>query len=410
MLVRRFPTLSETFILNQITGLVDAGIDVDIFARSPGHDDAVHRDVLAYRLMDRTRYLRTPRSRPGRLAAALAVWRYPALALRCLERRRGRAASLALAHAATTVHRRGPHDVVHCQFGQFGLKAMTLRELGVLPGRILVAFRGADLTVDPDVEGYRMLFQVADRVLPVCDAFRHRLVEMGCDPGKIRVHRSGIDLSRFEFVERSRSPGEGYRLLTIARLVEKKGVAYGIRAVALLKQAGQDVTLTIVGDGPLREELERLSVELDVRDRIRFTGALAHEAVLKVVLDAHVLVAPSHTGEDGDQEGIPNVLKEAMATGLPVVSTFHSGIPELVEDGVSGFLVPERDSEALANRLLHLLNNRERWAAMGRAGRNRVEAEYDIRALNRQLIELYRDVLSGEDFPRRGPSSTEVAP
>lgn len=407
MLLRRFPKLSETFILNQITGLIDAGVEVDIFARRPGSDAVVHRDVDAYGLMDRTRYLAPARSRLRRIASALA---HPGLTVRCIGRRRRLSPGLVLAHAAATVRRRGPYDLVHAQFGQLGLTALTLRELGVLPGRMVVAFRGADLTVHPDVEAYRALFQSADLVLPVCKAFRDRLIELGCDPRKVRVHHSGIDLARFRFTERSKPSQGGTRLLTIARLVEKKGVEYGIRAVAMLKEAGRDVTLTVVGDGPLRPELGRLTDALGVEDRIRFTGPLAHEAVLKAVSDAHILVAPSHTGSDGDQEGIPNALKEAMATGLPVVSTRHSGIPELVEDGVSGLLVPERDAEALTDRLGYLLDHPERWADMGRAGRARIEAEYDIHELNRRLIELYREVLSGTPASRSDLSQTGIAP
>jgi colanic acid/amylovoran biosynthesis glycosyltransferase len=412
VLTRRFPKLSETFILNQITGLLDAGVDVEVFAWTDGGDEPIHGEVGRYGLLSRTRYIQPPRSRIGRiggtamkLAKSRGVWRRPSLVLRALDVRRygRRASSLALLYAAATLSRRGSHHLVHCQFGQLGLMALSLQEIGALPGRIVVAFRGADLTVSPDVKGYEALFTAGDLFLPVCEALRKRLIQMGCDPARTRVHRSGIDLARFNYRERSPSPDTGVHLLTIARLVEKKGVEYGIRAVARLKESGRKVTYTVVGDGPRRQELERLAVELDLRDRVRFTGALDQDAVGSALLDAHVLVAPSHTGKDGDQEGIPNALKEAMATGLPVVSTLHSGIPELVEDGVSGFLVPERDAAALADRLMFLADHPERWAAMGRAGRDRIEEEYDIRKLNHQLIELYRELLSGTVPPPTGP-------
>jgi colanic acid/amylovoran biosynthesis glycosyltransferase len=304
MIVRRFPKLSETFILNQITGLVDAGIDVDVFAWSPGNNAAVHGDVRTYGLLDRTHYLQLPRSRLRRVGAALASWRRPGLMLRCVGARRfGRPASArALAYAAAAFLRRGPHHIVHCQFGQLGLTALTLRELGVLPGRIVVAFRGADLTVDPDVEGYRALFEVADLFLPVCEVFGDRLVDLGCDPAKIRVHRSGIDLTRFEYSERTRPADGSTRLLTIARLVEKKGVEFGIRAVARLKESGRQVVLTIVGDGPQRPELEGLVDDLDVRDSVRFAGALSHGDVLTFLRESHVLVAPSVTASTGTRK------------------------------------------------------------------------------------------------------------
>lgn len=403
ILVRRFPKRSETFILNQITGLVDAGIDVDVFAWTPGDDAAVHSDVQAYRLTERTHYIQPPRSRARRIGRVLTAWRRPSLLPRSLRIRRYArpSSSLALAYAGATFLRQGPHHIVHCQFGQLGLTALTLRELGVLPGRIVVAFRGADLTVDPDVAGYRVLFRIADLFLPVCEAFKDRLIGMGCDPHKIRVHRSGIDLASLEYAERLRPADGPARLLTIARLVEKKGVEFAIRAVARLKEAGRRVVYTVVGDGPQRLKLEGLVDDLGLRDSVRFAGALNHGDVLTFLKESHVFLAPSITASDGDQEGIPNALKEAMAIGLPVVSTLHSGIPELVEDGVSGFLVPERDTEALADRLAVLVDHPDTWADLSRAGRRQIEADYDVRVLNSRLVEIYRELLAGEPGPAK---------
>jgi colanic acid/amylovoran biosynthesis glycosyltransferase len=134
---------------------------------------------------------------------------------------------------------------------------------------------------------------------------------------------------------------------------------------------------------------------LRVGDRVQFLGSKTREEVAELLAAAHLLLAPSVTAADGDQEGIPNTLKEAMAAGLPVVSTLHSGIPELVEDGRSGFLVPERDSEALADRVGWLVDRPDSWPDMGRAGRSRVEAEYDIAKLSIRLVELYQSVLEG---------------
>jgi colanic acid/amylovoran biosynthesis glycosyltransferase len=123
---------------------------------------------------------------------------------------------------------------------------------------------------------------------------------------------------------------------------------------------------------------------------VSWLGALPHQEIVRVCRESHVLVAPSVTASGGDVEGIPNALKEAMALGLPVVATRHGGIAELVDDGVSGFLVPERNPAALAERLGFLLDHPERWEAMGRAGRAKVEAEFDAEPLNDRLVELYR--------------------
>jgi colanic acid/amylovoran biosynthesis glycosyltransferase len=402
VLVRRFPKLSETFILNQITGLLEGGVDVDVFAWTPGDGDAVHSEVRRFGLMQRTHYLQPPASRMGRILGTLATvgsrrgaWRRPSLIVRSLDvRRYGRSASsLSLLHAGATFFRGGPYDLVHCQFGHLGLSALTLREIGAFRGRLVVSFRGWDLTAHEDEGGYRALFRIGDLFLPVCGAFRDRLIGMGCDPGKIQVHRSGIDLSKFDYAVRTRGPDQPTRLLTVARLVEKKGIEFGVRAVARLRESGRAVVYTIVGDGPLRPELQGLVEELGLSDVVRFEGPKDHAGVMEALAGAHMLLAPSVTAADGDQEGIPNALKEAMATGLPVVSTMHSGIPELVEDRVSGFLVPEADPAALADRVAFLADRPKEWAAMGRAGRARIEAEYDIRTLNHRLMVLYDDLL-----------------
>jgi colanic acid/amylovoran biosynthesis glycosyltransferase len=121
-------------------------------------------------------------------------------------------------------------------------------------------------------------------------------------------------------------------------------------------------------------------------------GAQSHAEVMRLMEEAHILIAPSITAADGDEEGIPNTVKEAMALGLPVVSTTHAGIPELVEDGVSGFLVPERDSAALGERLAQLVDRPETWAALGRAGRQRIERHFDIDRLNDELLVLYEGI------------------
>jgi len=145
----------------------------------------------------------------------------------------------------------------------------------------------------------------------------------------------------------------------------------------------------VAGDGSFRSTLEAQRDRLGLDRRVRLLGWQTQAQVRQVLGRAHVLVAPSITAGNADEEGIPNVLKEAMASGLPVVATRHGGIPELVENGVTGFLVAERDPQILAERLAELAAPSERWAAMAAAGRARVEREYDIERLNDRLVTLF---------------------
>jgi colanic acid/amylovoran biosynthesis glycosyltransferase len=166
--------------------------------------------------------------------------------------------------------------------------------------------------------------------------------------------------------------------------------------VAKLVKDVSRVEYSIVGDGPLRKSLEQLIGALGMGASIKVLGWKRQDEVVEILKTAHIMLAPSVTAADGNQEGIPNALKEAMAMGLPVVSTRHAGIPELVDDGVSGYLVPERDVEALVATLRRLIAQRERWPAMGRAGRDRIEDRYDASPLNDRLIEIYRQTLAAQ--------------
>jgi colanic acid/amylovoran biosynthesis glycosyltransferase len=386
ILVHRFPELSETFIVNQITGLIDAGHEVDVYASGPGHPGKAHADIDRYQLLDRTHYWGFPRSYLLRGIKRVGLqghdgWRRAAL-------------WLSLVDAGVRFLRRQRYDVIHCQFGTLARAASALHDIGAVNGKLVVSFRGSDLTKRTATFDVREIFQKAHLLLPVCERFREELIRQGCDPQKVRVHHSGIKLAPFAYAERRRTSGEPTRILTIGRLVEKKGVAYAIRAVARVKASGRQVRYTVAGDGRLRGELDRMIDELGLRAEVQLVGAKSHTEVIALLREAHLFIAPCVTAPSGDQEGIPNVLKEAMATGIPVLSTRHSGIPELVEHDVSGLLVPERDSEALAERLASLIDHPERWSAMGRAGRERVEAQFDSDRLDKELVELYQQAIS----------------
>lgn len=414
-----FPRLSNTFVLNQITGMIERGHDVDIYARGLADLGAVHEDVRRYRLLERLRHLPIPRS-PARRAAVAArellrpsSW-HPVVLDALDARRHGHAArSLAQLYTALSFLRAEPYDVLHAQFGDLGPAALPLVARAGRAERLVVSFRGADLTRLPRERPglYDELYRRGDLFLPVCRAFAERLVAAGCPPERVRVHHSGIRTERFAFRARGRPEGAPTELVFVGRLVAKKGVDDAIRAVAAARRQGRDVRLTVIGDGELRGELEHLGAELGLGAALRLTGRLPQSEVIAALDRAHVLVAPSRTAPSGDQEGIPNVLKEAMALGLPVLSTRHSGIPELVEDGVSGLLADEGDVAGLTDGLLRLAAHPERWEAMGRAGRRRVEEAFDQGRLDDELVERYREVLSlpsrsRSDAPRRRRSGS----
>jgi colanic acid/amylovoran biosynthesis glycosyltransferase len=401
-LVSEFPSVSQTFVLNQIVGMIDLGHDVKIFPDHPGGEGITQGNYERYNLLTDTYYYRIPQNKLVRIfKAILLIFKHAPSHFDVVARslnvfRYGkRAWSLRLLFRSIPLLERGPFDIIHCQFGTLGLRALEAYPTRPKNCRIVTSIRGADITrilkKHPGI--YDELFKRGDLFLPVCEFLKERLIQEGCEEKKIVVHYSGIDCSKFEHVQRRRVFGQPIKVLTVARLVEKKGVVFAIEAVAGLLSKGEEVEYTVVGDGVLRENLQQMIEGKGIERHIKLVGWKAHEEVQSLLEESHVLVAPSLTSEGGDQEGIPNAIKEAMASGLPVISTFHSGIPELVTDGVSGLLVPERDATSLADALTYLIRHPEMCNEMGQAGRRQVEEKFDTHGLNKQLEELYQRVL-----------------
>jgi colanic acid/amylovoran biosynthesis glycosyltransferase len=400
-----FPRLSETFILNQITGLLDLGHQVDIFAQSNPQQAKVHPDVKAYRLMERTRYFRVPAGKieqalrglglvlatfhdaPARVLKALNVWRFGKQAL----------SFRTLFYLTAFLNAQQDYDVIHCHFGPNGKIGVLLKQLNV--GRnVVTSYYGQDVRHYIRQHGtqfYDSLFERGDLFIAISRHMKKQLAELGCHEDKILIHPLGIDVGKFGFRLRAPGPGGRVKILTVARLVEKKGLEHSIRAVAHLMQEFPRLEYRIAGNGPLRGHLESLLSKLGVQDRVRLLGWQDQEEVRRLYEQSHIFVLASVTASDGDEEGTPTVLLEAQAQGLPVVSTTHAAIPEITLNDRSAFLVPQRDVDALETRLRYLICHPEVWPGMGRAGRHFVEERHDIKKLNRRLAQIYQALAAG---------------
>jgi colanic acid/amylovoran biosynthesis glycosyltransferase len=411
--VHEFPALSETFVLNQVTGLLDLGADVRLFASTAREESLEHADIMRYGLKRRVRYVGMPRSRLRRFAVGIRLLadglrNRPKQTIRSLNVfRYGRAAvSLELLFATALLagsERR--YDVVYCHFGIVGRKVAFLQEIGAIEGTLVTTFHGVDVSqvLSQRPRLYRHLFRHGALFLPISRHWRDRLIDHGCDPNRIEVHHMGVDLSRFPFQPRRDLGRDGaIRILVIGRLVEKKGIEYGLRALAVAREHGMRFTCTVIGDGVLRGTLEALTDQLGLNTSVVFAGWRDQDEVASLMCNHQVLLAPSVTDSKGDQEGIPVTLMEAMATGMPVVSTRHSGIPELVTDDSSGLLVDERDVEALAAALLRLYGDADLRETLGRNARKAVAEGFDLRALNTRLQAIFEGLVSDE--PRHGHS------
>ncbi|MBL4701444.1 MAG: glycosyltransferase, partial [Phycisphaeraceae bacterium] len=195
----------------------------------------------------------------------------------------------------------------------------------------------------------------------------------------------------------SRQKGEPTRFASVARLAEKKGLEYALTALGQVIKRCDDFIYDIIGGGPLRESLEQQISKLGLTEHVNLLGWRTQDQVRAHLHESHVLLAPSVTAKAGDQEGTPTAIAEALMMGLPVLSTQHSGIPEMVQHDVSGYLVPERDVDALAAYLLKLMGNPQSWQALGQAGSDFARCEFDVNSLNDQLIEIYQTITQQTD-------------
>ncbi len=421
-LVNDFPKLSETFILNQVTGLIDRGHEVDIYTNHIEDWSRAHPDINRYRLWERTYPMQEPpknymwRVLQGIWLVIRHVHKAPQLIGRSLNlfAYGEQAVGLWLLYSAMSfLDQQLSYDIIHCQFGTQGYRGLAFKRLLQPTPKLIVMFRGFDISCYLNQGGdrvYRKLFQDVDYCLANCEFFRQRVIELGEDPEKVAVHFSGLDVNKFAFRPRQLEPGAPVRIATTGRLVEKKGIEYAIRAFAKQVEQFPELTYLIIGDGPLKQSLETLIRDLGVESSIHLLGWRDESEIIKTLETCHLFIAPSVTAQDGNQDAPINVLKEAMAMGLPVISTYHGGIPELVEDGVSGFLAPERDVNALAVKLGYLLAHPERWPEMGQAGRSFVERHFDLNRLNDQLVSRYEALLRGYENSADAPKIHETAP
>ena len=282
-------------------------------------------------------------------------------------------------------------QLLHIYFGHIAVLLRPLIRQWQKPS--LVSFHGADVLVDMQKPAYRHATQemlsLVRRVLVRSDSLRQAVIDLGCPPEKIEIQRAGIPLADFPFRERS-FPGDGqWQLLQAGRLIEKKGLKTTLPAFAKFQKEFPAARLTIAGEGPQLEELQSLAHELQIGSSVDFAGFVSQEKLRELFYSSHIFLHPSETGRDGNQEGVPNSMLEAMASGLPVFATRHGGIPEAIENNVSGILVNERDHRALGDALIDCAKDSARLLAIGRAASESVAENFSQAEQTRQLEEIY---------------------
>lgn len=394
----KFPLSSETFVLNQITAFIDMGFEVKIVALQKGDTENTHAAWTKYNLAARTRWLQDePTGKVAKLRHRASqtlrgIHRKNTWQALNLKRYGAESRNLILSAICGQVVAPLHADVFIAHFGPAGVTAAKLRELGVIRGKIATIFHGIDISsrevLNHYTPEYQQLFRRGDLMLPISDLWAGRLQKMGCPREKIAVSRMGVDMTRFS-PRPVKAPATPLEIISVARLTEKKGLHVAIEACRQLKEQGMAFRYRILGIGPWERRLRTLIEQYQLEDVVDMPGFKPSHEVKEMLDDADVFLLPSVTGADGDMEGIPVALMEAMAVGIPVVSTLHSGIPELVEADKSGWLVPENDARALAQRLATFSQlDTDELAPVVKRAREKVEHDFNQQVINRELASL----------------------
>jgi glycosyltransferase involved in cell wall biosynthesis len=390
--VSLFPCWSETFIVREIHALIERGVDVRILSLKPPSESMVQPRAAV--LLDRVLHprglasnafagLRALVRQPSTVAGFVAtlvggMWRQPAALGKSL-------IGLLRTLGQIDAIRRFDAHVVHAPWATYpATAAWFLSRLLCRP------FSFTSRAHDIFVEDHMMASKLRHAALAVTiTEYNVRYLERWMNaPGAVpvRVVHSSLDLSELPYTRAGRAPD---RLLSVGRLDPIKGFDVLLEALAQLKQRGVEFRCTIIGEGPERARLEARRDALGLGMEVAMPGPAPYAAVLAAMASATLMVLPCVVTPGGNSDGIPNVLTEAMATGLPVVSTRVSGIPELVDDGHSGLLVAPGDATAFADAVEALLRDPERQEAFAAAGRRKVERDFDVRTEAGRLLDHF---------------------
>lgn len=389
--LKRYPRLSETFVVRELATLEELGTEVLVDSLMAPEDGPRHAEVEQVRAS--ARYL--PRHR-GWVGPAVRVGlRHPRAVVREVRRARhrwlagDRSARRRLAHGLLVAERvlAERPDVLHAHFATAAAEvaAVASRVTGV-PVTVTAHAKDVFHAENVDALGERL-----EGVAAVVTVSEYNVDHLGRSlPGqRIRLVRNGVPLGRPNLVHAGRREAP---VLCVCRLVPKKGVDVLVRAVAVAAVDDPWLRLDVIGDGPLRASLVDLAAELGVAGRVTFHGAMDSAGVEAAYARASLVALPCRVDEDGDRDGLPTVLVEALARGVPVVSTDVVGIPELVRDGATGRLVPQDDPKALARAIADLRSDPVAARALGAAGRELVAADYAPDRSGRELLGLWAEV------------------
>ena len=288
--------------------------------------------------------------------------------------------------------------MIHAHFGPSALNIFPLCKRLNLP--LLVTFHGYDMSSLLSDKTYfsnlKELFNYEyTYIISVSKKMAEILGKIGANSSRIYTHYIGVPMNDFKFIKRKSikekiANKEKIEFLQVSNFVEKKGHEYTILAFKKFISKFPNSRLTLGGDGPLRANIEILCENLDIGRKVKFLGKISKREVIEEMKEADLFLHHSVTAKNGDKEGIPTVIMEAMAMGLPVISTYHSGIPELIDDGINGFLVEEKDVDGYVGAINKII---ECDHEMGEKSFQTINNNFNLNVQNKKLVEIYKEIL-----------------
>lgn len=393
--VKKYPRLSETFIVDEILGLEELGVDVAIHSLLPPSDGRFHADLG--RVKGTVTYLPSVGSEgvleaftslralgPGAASGALDK----ALSFLKLVPSEHRASLLIQAIRLADIASKNDFDHVHAHFMSLPAQTAYLAHLFSGVGFSVTAHAKDIYLRSVNREVFTQIAEAATAVVTVCEANRQHISRRVLRrPARVDVIYNSVSQ---DSGLTDGGPRDPRLLLAVGRLVEKKGFDVLLDACRILHERGRDFECVIAGDGEERERLREQHERLGLQGRVRMLGSASRAEVFQLMSRARALVAPCRTAPDGNQDALPTVLLEALAAGLPIVSTPVGGIPEIVDDGVEGLLVPERDAAALADAIDRVLSDDRLWAGMAPAGPAKAAQRFHRSKNLPRLIDIFR--------------------
>ena len=287
----------------------------------------------------------------------------------------------------------GKYGLIHVHNGHAGVFISKMIDAIKLP--VVVSFYGWDFSQDLPLRPgeYNKMFATVDKITAMSEFMKKRLVKYECPEEKIEIVRIWAKDIFLNFSEMKKPISKNkVQILSVGRLSTKKGYDVCLKVMKLLKKSNEQFHYTIIGDGPLNNELQNLCLELDLKDEVTFKGAISRDDVKPYMEQCDIFLIHSVTGPDGDMEGTPTVILEAGLLRKPVVSTYHSGIPEIVDNSMSGYLTEEKDVGKTKDYLSDLIHDQEKRNSFGEALRNKILAEYSEEVNCPKFIKIYNDI------------------